>query len=159
MNPDTALREHLRDLLTSGNAHVEFDRAIEGLPPEARGLKHPPLPHTAWRLVEHMRIAQRDILDFSVDPKHVSPQWPEGYWPEGDTPPDPNAWDRSVAGFRADLAAMVALVMDPSTDLFARLPHGDGQTVLREALLVADHNAYHLGQLLAVRRLLGFWAD
>jgi hypothetical protein len=159
MSHDESLRQHLRDLLTSGNAHVEFDRAIDGLPVEARGRSHEHLPHSPWRLIEHMRIAQWDILRFSVDPEHQSPEWPSAYWPEGDAPPDPEAWDRAVEAFRADLRAMVDLVSDPKTDLFARLPHGDGQTILREALLVADHNAYHLGQLIAVRRLLGVWED
>jgi DinB superfamily len=159
MNHDESLREHLRDLLTKGNAHVVFDKAIDGLPAELRGASAPNLPHTPWRLVEHLRIAQWDILQFCLDPAHVSPQWPEGYWPEGDAPPDPDAWDRTVEAFRADLASMIALVSDPATDLFARLPHGEGQTVLREALLVADHNAYHVGQLIAVRRLLGAWED
>jgi uncharacterized damage-inducible protein DinB len=106
-----------------------------------------------------MRIAQWDILQFCVAPEHQSPEWPAGYWPEGDAPPDPDAWDRAVEAFRADRQAMIDLVSDPSTNLFTKLPHGDGQTVLREALLVADHNAYHLGQLIAVRRLLGVWEE
>ena len=159
MNHDESLREHLRDLLTKGNAHVDFNRAIEDLPVEARGASHPLVPHTPWRLLEHLRIAQWDILRFCIDKGHVSPEWPNGYWPEGDAPPDHGAWDRAVAAFRADLVAMVDLVSNPETDLFARLPHGDGQTVLREALLVADHNAYHIGQLIVVRRLLGVWKD
>jgi hypothetical protein len=154
---DKALREHVDYLLAGGGAHLDFDKAVAGLPPELRGVPAPNTPHTAWRLVEHLRIAQWDILEFSRNPKHVSPDWPAGYWPAGDAPPDPTAWDRTVAAFRADLAAMRALVNDPTTDLFARIPHGDGQTVLREALLVADHNAYHLGQLVTVRRLLGAW--
>jgi hypothetical protein len=104
-------------------------------------------------------MSQWDILEFSRNPRHVSPPFPDGYWPEGDAPPDPGAWDRSVEAFRADLRAMQDLVADPQKDLFAPIPHGDGQTVLREALLVADHNAYHLGQLVVVRRLLGAWAD
>jgi hypothetical protein len=108
-------------------------------------------------LLEHLRIAQWDILEFSRDGRHVSPPFPEGYWPSGDAPPDEEAWERSVSAFRADLKAMEALVADPSTDLFAPIPHGQGQTVLREALLVADHNAYHLGQLVLLRRLLGAW--
>jgi hypothetical protein len=111
----------------------------------------------AKRRLEHLRIAQWDILEFSRNPKHVSPKFPEGLWPQGDGPPNSQAWDRSVAAFRADLRAMQELVRDPSTDLFAPLPHGDGQTVLREALLVADHNAYHLGQLVLLRRGLGAW--
>ena len=154
---DKALREHLDYLLGGGGAHLDFDKAITGLPPEIRGVRAPNTPHTAWRLVEHLRIAQWDILEFSRDPEHVSPEWPAGYWPAGDAPPDDAAWDRSVAAFRADLAAMRALVNNPGTDLFAPLPHGDGQTVLREALLVADHNAYHLGQLVFLRRALGAW--
>jgi DinB superfamily len=154
-----SLREHLIYLLKGGGAHVNFDKAIAGLPPELRGAKAPSVPHTPWRLLEHMRIAQWDILEFTRNPKHVSPPWPEGYWPAGDAPPDAGAWDRSVAAFRADLRAMQDLVAAPSTDLFAPLPHGEGQTPLREALLIADHNAYHLGQLVVVRRLLGAWRE
>ena len=157
MNGDRAIREHLRELLGGGHAHLDFDRAIADLPAGLRGARPPGLPHTPWRLVEHMRIAQWDIVRFSVDPAHVSPPFPGGYWPEGDAPPDPGAWDRSVAAFRADLRAMMDLVADPRTDLLAPIPNGQGQTVLREALLVADHNAYHLGQLVTVRRLIGAW--
>ena len=157
MNPNDPLRTHLLELLDGGHAHLRFDQAIAGLPAALRGAKPPGLPHSPWRLLEHMRIAQWDILRFSIDPAHVSPEFPAGYWPEGDAPPEPGAWDRSVAAFRADLQAMKDLVVDPKTDLFAPIPHGEGQTVLREALLVADHNAYHLGQLVTVRRLLGAW--
>src|SRR5437870_5365390 len=128
-------------------------------PARLRGAKPPGVPHTPWRLLEHLRIAQWDILEFTRDPHHVSPPWPEGYWPASDAPPDDGAWDRSVAAFRADLRAMQDLVADPATDLFTPLPHGEGQTALREALLVADHNAYHLGQLVVVRRLLGAWEE
>jgi hypothetical protein len=152
-----ALREHLLYLLRSGGAHVDFEAAVADLPPDLRGGKVAGLPHTPWRLLEHLRIAQWDILEFCRNPRHASPTFPEGYWPKGDAPPDDVAWNRSVAAFRADLRAMQALVADPATDLFAPLPHGKGQTVLREALLVADHNAYHLGQLIVVRRLLGAW--
>lgn len=159
MSEDIQLREHLVELLGGGHAHPEFERAIEGLPPALRGAKPKGLPHTPWRLLEHMRIAQWDILRFSIDPQHVSPAFPEGYWPAGDAPPDAEAWDRSIAAFRADLKAMIDLVTDPGTDLLRKLPHGHGQTVLREALLVADHNAYHLGQLVTVRRLLGAWDE
>lgn len=156
---DRALREHLDDLLGGGGAHLSFDKAVAGLPPELRGRRAPGSPHTAWRLVEHMRIAQWDILEFTRNPKHVSPDWPDGYWPKDDAPPDDAAWDRGLAAFRADLAAMRALVADPKTDLFALLPHGTGQTALREALLVADHNAYHLGQLVFLHRVLGAWDE
>jgi hypothetical protein len=154
-----ALRSHLRELLVGGHAHLNFDAAVAGLPAELRGAKAPGLPHTPWRLVEHMRIAQWDILRFSTTPGHVSPEFPGGYWPPGDAPPDDAAWGRSVAAFRADLQAMIDLACDPATDLFAPIPHGQGQTILREALLVADHNSYHLGQLVTVRRLLGAWHD
>jgi hypothetical protein len=159
MTPDqtAALREHLVYLLRGGGAHLDFDAAIAGLPPGLRGGKAPGVPHTPWRLLEHLRIAQWDILEFCRNPRHASPNFPEGYWPKGDAPPDDAAWDRSVAAFRADLMAMQDLVADPKTDLFAPIAHGKGQTVLREALLVADHNAYHLGQLVVVRRVLGAW--
>jgi uncharacterized damage-inducible protein DinB len=157
MDRDQTLREHLLYLLRGGGAHLDFEAAIADLPAELRGAKPTGLPHTPWRLLEHMRIAQWDILEFSRNPKHVSPPWPAGYWPEGDSPPDAAAWDRSVEAFRADLKGMQDLVADPAADLFTPFPHGEGQTLLREALLVADHNAYHLGQLVTVRRLLGAW--
>ncbi len=157
MNRDQSLREHLLYLLRGGGAHLDFEAAIADLPAELRGAKVAGVPHTPWRLLEHLRIAQWDILEFSRNPRHVSPSFPDGYWPEGDAPPDAGAWDRSVTAFRADLQAMQDLVADPATDLFAPIPHGQGQTVLREALLVADHNAYHLGQLVVLRRALGAW--
>ncbi len=155
----TSLREHLLYLLRGGGAHLDFDKAVTGLPPALRGAKPPGQPHTPWRLLEHLRICQWDILEFTRNPRHVSPAFPEGYWPKGDAPPDDGAWDRSVAAFRADLKAMQDLVASPAPDLFVPLPHGEGQTALREALLVADHNAYHLGQLVVLRRLLGAWAE
>jgi hypothetical protein len=158
-DPHRPLREHLLYLLEGGGAHLHFDQAIDAIPAHLRGKTVPPVPHTPWRLLEHMRIAQWDILEFSRSSDHVSPAFPDGYWPEGDAPPDEKAWDHSVKCFRADLEAMKGLVGDPATDLFARIPHGDGQTILREALLVADHNAYHLGQLVVVRRLLGCWRE
>jgi hypothetical protein len=157
--PSGALREHLLYLLRGGGAHLDFEKAVAGLPAGLRGAKPPGQPHTPWRLLEHLRIAQWDILEFSRNSRHVSPPFPAGYWPEGDAPPDAGAWDRSVAAFRADLQAVQDLVADPATDLFAAIPHGEGQTILREALLVADHNAYHLGQLVLLRRLLGAWPD
>ncbi len=156
---DSSLREHLLYLLRGGGAHLDFEKAIAGLPTELRGAKPSGLPFSAWGLLEHMRIAQWDILEFSRDPKHTSPAWPEGYWPATDAPPSIEAWDRSVAAFRADRKAMERLVAADKTDLHAQIPHGDGQTILREALLVADHNAYHLGQLVLLRRLLGAWPD
>ena len=154
---DAVLRKHLVELLRSRGAHADFDEAIDGLPEALRGVRPKDVPFTAWRLLEHLRLAQWDILEFSRDPKHRSPQWPEGYWPAGDAPPNPAAWDESVAAFRRDLAEMEKLVKDPSNDLFAPIPHGQGQTLLREALLVADHNSYHVGQLILLRRALGAW--
>ena len=158
---DQALRDTLRDhlvyLLSGGGAHVSLEQALADFPRELRGAKPDGLPFTAWRLLEHLRIAQWDILEFSRNPQHVSPEFPQGYWPEGDAPPEDAAWEKSVKAFQADLRAMQRLVKNPSTDLPARIPHGTGQTILREALLLADHNSYHLGQLVLLRRLLGAW--
>jgi hypothetical protein len=151
---DNSLRQHILYLLKGGGAHLTFDEAVKRFPPALRGVKPGGAPHTAWQLVEHMRLAQWDILEFSRNARHVSPKFPDGYWPESETPPAARAWNQSLRAFRADLQAMMALVSKPSTDLFARIPHGDGQTILREALLVADHNAYHLGQLVLLRQTL-----
>ena len=156
---DQALRKHVIYLLDGGGAHLNFEQAIGGLPQDLRGAKVPGVPHTAWRLVEHLRICQWDILEFCRNPEHVSPGFPDGYWPETDAPPDEKAWERSIEAFRADLRAVIDLVADPGTALVAPIPHGHGQTILREALLVADHNAYHLGQLVFLRRYLGAWND
>ena len=156
---DKPLREHVLYLLRGGGAHLNFDQAIEGIPPELRGAKAAGAPHTLWRLLEHLRICQWDILEFSRDPRHISPKFPDGYWPDGDAPPHEAAWDEAVESFRADLQSMINLVANPNTDLFEPIPHGDGQTILREALLVADHNAYHLGQLVLLRRCLGAWPE
>ncbi|HEV2315389.1 MAG TPA: DinB family protein [Candidatus Acidoferrales bacterium] len=155
---DKALREHLVKLLSGGQAYAEMRHILAGLPETQRGVKPAGAPHTAWQLLEHLRIAQWDILEFSRNPKHVSPQFPEGYWPVSEAPPNAGAWDKSVATVERDLAAMEKLVSNPKTDLFAPIAHGKGQTILREALLLADHNAYHLGQVVLLRRLLGAWA-
>lgn len=155
MNNDRALRQHLLYLLRSRDAHLDFDQVIAGWPVKLRGSRPSGMPHTAWQLLEHLRIAQWDILEFSRNSKHVSPPFPEGLWPATDAPPDKNAWERSIKAFRRDLKAIAKLVAAPSTGLLAPIAHGEGQTILREALLVADHNAYHLGQLLMLRRLLG----
>lgn len=157
MDKDQALRQQLIELLKGGNAHATFQETVADFPAELRGKRPKGAPHSAWEELEHMRIAQWDILEFCRNPKHISPKFPEGYWPQGDAPGDEAAWDRSIAAFRADLRAMQDLVANPATDLFAAIPHGDGQTILREALLVADHNSYHLGQLVLLRRLLGTW--
>ncbi|MGO9436965.1 MAG: DinB family protein [Terracidiphilus sp.] len=157
MANDSALREHLISLLTGGNAHVTFDDAVKNLPVELRGKRPKGAEYSPWQLLEHLRIAQWDILEFSRDAKHKSPKWPEEYWPKSPAPPDEKAWDKSVRAFRKDLKALCALVTDEKTDLYVKIPHGDGQTILREALLTADHNAYHIGQLVLVRKLLGAW--
>lgn len=157
MDSDASLRQHLLNLLDARQAHAPFDDAIAGLPVDLRGTRPGDLPYSPWELLEHMRIAQVDILDFCRDPDYTAPDWPDDYWPEAPAPPSEAAWTESVRRFRADLQAMKDLVADPNTDLYAEIPHGDGQTVLREALLVADHNAYHLGQFVTVRRLLGAW--
>jgi len=154
---DKALREHLLYVLKGGGAHLYFDAAIKNLPATLRGKRPKGATHSPWEILEHMRIAQWDILEFSRDPQHVSPEWPGGYWPKKPAPTTGAAWNQSVRVFHADLESMCALVASESTDLFAKIPHGDGQTVLREALLVADHNAYHLGELVLVRRLLRTW--
>ncbi len=152
---DQSLREHLLYLLKSGGAHASFDDAMGDWPVQLAGVKVANFPHTAWMLLEHMRLAQWDILEFSRNSKHVSPKWPEGYWPASEAPPNEKVWPASMAAFRKDLQAMERLVSDRKVDLYARIPWGDGQTVLREALLVADHNAYHLGQLVMLRKSIG----
>lgn len=157
MDKDQALRQHLVDLLKGGHAHTNFQEAVADFPDEARGKRPKGAPHSPWEELEHMRIAQWDILEFSRDHQHKSPKWPEGYWPESPEPSDAKAWDRSVNSFCQDLHAFCALIQDAESDLYARIPHGDGQTLLREALTLADHNAYHLGQLLLLRRMLGAW--
>ncbi len=154
---DAALREHIVSLLTGGHAHATFDAAVKDLPLEFRGKTPKGAEHSPWQILEHLRIAQWDILEFTRDPNHESPKWPEGYWPASKAPADDKAWDKSVRAFRKNLKAMTELVSDKKTDLFAPIAHGDGQTVLREALLAADHNAYHIGELVLVRRLLGAW--
>ena len=149
------LQQHVVNLLSSKGAHLDFEQAIRGLAPELRGKKIKRAPHTMWQLMEHMRIAQWDILEFSRDAKHVSPKFPEGYWPASAAPASDAAWKKSAAAFRRDLEAMKQLVAEADEQqLYARIPHGDGQTLLREALLVADHNAYHLGQLVFLRKML-----
>ena len=158
-NHDQALREHLANLLKGGGAHVHFMDAIEGFPEAKRGAYVEGLPHTGWQLLEHVRIAQWDILEFSRDAKHVSPGFPEGYWPKTPGPADDSAWAKTVAAFQHDLQEMIKLVKNPKNDLYAKIPHGESQTILREALLLADHNSYHLGQLVDLRRALGAWPE
>jgi hypothetical protein len=158
MPNDKALRDHVINLLKGGSAHVDFDSAIKDLPPDLRGKRPKGADHSPWEILEHMRIALWDILEFTRNPKHVSPEFPSGYWPANPGPPDAAAWDKSVHAFRTDRKALADLVSDESINLFTPIPHGDGHTVLREALVAADHNAYHLGELVLARRLLGAWS-
>jgi uncharacterized damage-inducible protein DinB len=150
-------RTQLVTALAGKGAHVEFDHAVRNFPFELQGRKPQGASHTAWQLLEHMRITQADILDFCLNSNYAEPNWPADYWPKQAAPPDSAAWERSVAAFRHDLKALQALVADPGRDLFSPIPHGDGQTLFREALLIVDHNSYHLGQLVLVRQLLGSW--
>lgn len=156
---DQPLREQVVYLLKGGGAHVHFMDALDDFPPAKCGTFANGLPHTGWQLLEHARLAQLDILEFSRNPKHVSPNFPDGYWPKTPIPPNEKAWEESVAAFQRGLDEMVKLVENPKTNLFAKIPHGQGQTILREALLLADHNAYHLGQLVDLRRALGAWPE
>ncbi len=152
-----SLRQHVVYLLSSKGAHADFEAAIKDLPAAVRGQRPKGAEHSPWEVLEHLRIAQSDILEFSVNPDYVSPEWPSGYWPKFQAPETDAEWDQSVNKFRRDLKRMCALVSAESTDLFEKIPHGDGQTILREALLIADHNAYHLGELVLLRRMLGAW--
>ena len=157
MDPIQSLRKELDRLLAGKGAHADFDAAVADFPPKLRGVKPHGAAHSAWEVLEHLRIAQWDMLEFSRDPKHVSPAWPAGYWPKNSEPESGGAWGRSVKAFHRDLAAMRKLVSDPKSDLFTPFAHGEGQTLLREALQMADHNAYHIGELVLLRRLLGAW--
>ena len=155
-----ALRKHLLELLQDEPAHAGFDRATADLPADLRGAKPAGQPHTPWRLVEHMRIAQRDILDFSRNGRHKSPPWPDGYWPKEDAPASAKDWDRSLREYKSDRQSMIELICAPDADLLAPIPHAPKkQTLAREAMLLADHTAYHLGQLILLRRLLGAWKE
>ncbi len=151
------IREHIVKLLGWDEAHVGFDAAVANLAEPLRGRRVEGFPHSVWELVEHLRLAQRDLLDFCRDRAYRAPKWPDDYWPASAAPPDSAAWDRSLSVFRADRQALQAFAADPALDLTARIPHGTGQTYLRSILLVADHNAYHIGQVVAVRQQLGAW--
>jgi uncharacterized damage-inducible protein DinB len=151
------LRKHLLDSLKANQAHATFEDAVKDFPATLRGKKPLGAGHSAWQLLEHLRLAQHDILEFSRDPRYVSPKWPEGYWPVDEAPPFESAWDDSVAAFQRDHQAFAKLISDPDKNLFQEFPHGDGQTLLREALLIVDHNAYHVGQLVMLRVQLGAW--
>ena len=153
---DERLREHIVFMLKGGGAHSTFSDTVADWPIHFAGIKVAKFPHTAWMLVEHIRLAQIDLLEFSRNSKHVSPKWPEGYWPTTAAPPDEEAWKASIAACKKDLEAMQRLVQDKKIDLFAKIPWGDGQTILREALIMADHNSYHVGQLMMLRKSLAW---
>jgi len=157
MTSDKVLREQVQFLLRADDAHASFDAATADVPVGVRGQRPQGAQHSPWEILEHLRIAQWDILEYTRDPKHVSPEFPSGYWPASPTPPNEAAWDKSVEGFRKDLAAFSQIIADEGTDLTAPIPHTDGKTLLRQALLLADHNAYHLGELVLLRRVLGAW--
>lgn len=147
---NSELRKQLLAAMDGSHAHIDFDSAVKDFPRELRGAKLPGAPHSAWQLLEHLRIAQWDILEFSRDAHHKSPKWPDEYWPRNEAPPNDQAWDECVAAFKRDHAALRELIQN--ADLFAKIPGGDGQTLLREALLIANHNSYHLGQLVLLRK-------
>jgi len=149
-----SLRKHLADLLRMKGAHADLDQVLSGFPPALRGVKPEGAPHSAWQLLEHMRIAQEDILDFSRNPKYKDKTFPDDYWPAEEAPASEAAWEKSIKRFEKDLEEMQELIADTKHDLLVKLPHGTGQTLLREAMLIADHNSYHLGQLMFLRKLL-----
>ncbi|MCX6218846.1 DinB family protein [Spirosoma sp.] len=154
---NSAVRKQLISLLTGSNAHQSFDDAVNDLPAGLRGIKPDKLPYTIWQLVDHIRIAQWDILEFSRDATHQSPPWPSGYWTQEPAPDDEAAWQQALAQIQQDRDAFVELLNDPERDLYVPFEHGDGQNLLREALLIADHTAYHVGEIIIIRRLLGVW--
>jgi len=151
------MRTQLAKALDWGEAHADFDAAVKDFPAALRGKRLDGLPYSAWQILEHLRIAQHDILDFSRNARYAEKKWPDDYWPASPEPPDDKAWDKSVAAFRRDRRAVQKMAADPGVKLDKRIPHGNGQTYLREVLLVLDHNAYHVGELVMLRRLLGAW--
>ena len=159
MSSDDVIREQLLHLLRGGKAHMTFDQAIDGFPLESINSKPPNVSDSPWQLLEHLRIAQRDILEFIRDPDHVSPAWPEGYWPPKDEEADQSRWQQTIQAFRSDIKELEAIVEDRTADLHADLPHAEGFTILREILLVADHNAYHIGEFAILRQVMGTWAS
>jgi hypothetical protein len=157
MKNDKTLRQDLLSLLTEANAHASFDDAVKDLPANLRGKRPDGLPHSPWELVEHLRIAQSDIIEYALNPKHESPEFPAGYWPKSPEPPDEKAWDKSIAALHKDMKRLVGVIKDPSTDLLAPIPHAKSESLHNKSLLLADHNAYHIAQLVLTRRLLGAW--
>jgi hypothetical protein len=159
MSADDVVREQVLQLLRGGNAHLTLDQIVEGFPSEAINALPPNVPYSPWHLLEHIRIAQSDILEFMRDPDHVSPKWPEGYWPAKGEEADQARWQDTIQSLHSDMQELQAMVQDPTTDLYADLPHAEGYTVLREMLLVADHNSHHLGEFAILRAVMGTWAS
>lgn len=157
MKDQTRLRELILEQLTGRNAHVDFDRSIQSLNIKEIGIRPEKLPHSIWELVEHIRIAQHDIVAFSRNPEYQSPSWPDEYWPSSQEPAGRKEWEQTVDAVHKDHQVMVELIKDPGNDLLKPLEHGDGQTLFREAMLIVDHNAYHIGQIVQVRKYLGNW--
>ena len=157
MDADSILREHLLATLHGGHAYQPFDQTVADFPEAAMNSCPPNVPYTPWHLLEHIRIAQNDILEFTRDPKYVSPEWPKGYWPAADETTDRAGWEKTLQGFRADMADLVAMVKDPAINLTAPIPHAPDYTILREILLVADHNAFHLGEFAILRAVMNSW--
>ena len=157
LNEASLLGEHLAKMLEWGDAHVDFNTAVSGISVEFQGVCPVGLPYSVWQLLEHIRLTQSDILNFCRDPNYRAPKWPDQYWPESAAPPNPDSWQKSIDSYLAERREMQNLLTDAGSNLFARIPHGEVQTFLREALLLADHTAYHLGEIIAVRRLLGIW--
>ena len=154
---DAVLRQALVAFLRKGQAHATLEQGIKGLPPEARGKRPSPDLHSVFEELEHMRLAQEDILRYTLDASWKAPEFPKGYWPKPGAPVSDAEWTRSLEAFRSDLEEVCALALDPARDLTAEVPHGEGRTYLRQVLLVADHNAYHTAQIVAIRKLLGNW--
>ena len=158
MVQEQQLKKHLSTLVSGKGAHADFDTAVKGISSDHYGAEVKGLPYTLWQIVEHMRLSQNDILDYMRNPDYKERSWPEGYWPKEGKPPKKDSWDQSVKSIKKDLREVKTIIENPKTDLFAQVPHGEkGHTILREVLLIADHNAYHVGQIIVIRRLLGDW--
>ena len=151
------VRKELMFQLNGGNAHVPFEKVVADFPAKYRGVVPEGLPYSSWQLLEHLRMAQADMLEFCTSRKYKEKKWPDDYWPKSPAPPDTRSWERSIRSVKTDRAAFIKLISDPDADLFAPIPWGDGQTLFHEACLIIDHNAYHLGEMVTVRRLLGMW--
>jgi hypothetical protein len=154
MTEEKIIRKQLLDLLQGGSAHMGFDAAVAGFPSKFINKKPPNVPYTFWHLLEHMRIAQRDILEFIQNPRHVSPDWPQGYWPPKDQTAGKGEWEKTIEGIRADLTSAQKIVKSTRTDLFAPMHHAKKYTVFREILLIVDHNAYHIGEFVILRQVM-----